>query len=516
MKPINSISRFIVIILLIASAALLSLIGYISDAFADQGLEEILFYLSSGTGGTASDVYITAIRASILPFILIFLIVYIPLINTKKKKNMIVVTYRNKKYTFRIFPATRFRIPYALAILFISLLTCYHMLGVNEYREGLHNYSTFIDEHYVDGTDIPITFPEKKRNLIILYLESMENSMIHKQHGGGWEYTVIPELEGIATDNINFSNSDKIGGAYTATGTTWTVGAMVGITAGIPLKIPVNGNHYTSSTNFLAGAYTLGDVLEKEGYNQKLMFGSDADFGGRSNYYKRHGNYDIFDVNTAIRDKKMRESEKVWWGFDDTLLFEWAKDEIKSLANGDKPFSMTLLTANTHFPDGYLESRAEEKYETQYENVFAHSSKQVEDFVNWLKQQNFYEDTTLVILGDHLSMQPGDYFSTHTYDGYERTIYNAFINAVAVPVQSNNRIFTSLDMYPTILGSIGVDVEGNRLGLGTNLFSDRKTIVEEHGLQFVNNELGKNSMFYNQAILQDDYLLLKKKAAETN
>lgn len=67
----------------------------------------------------------------------------------------------------------------------------------------------------------------------------------------------------------------------------------------------------------------------------------------------------ISDFNTAVQEGKMQASQKVWWGYDDTHLFDWAKEEISSLANAKKPFSMTLLTANTHFPDGYLESKAE-------------------------------------------------------------------------------------------------------------------------------------------------------------
>lgn len=233
---------------------------------------------------------------------------------------------------------------------------------------------------------------------------------------------------------------------------------------------------------------------------------SESEFGGRKNYYNKHNEYAIFDVNTAIKEGKMSEDDKVWWGFDDTHLFDWAKEEIMTLASYDKPFSFSFLTANTHFTDGYLESSAEENFDSQYENVYAYSSKQVDEFVNWLKQQDFYENTTLVLLGDHLSMKPGDFFKTHIYEGYNRTIYNAFINPAMNPKNAKNRLFSSVDMYPTILASIGVKIEGERLGLGTNLFSEKKTLEEELGFNNVNAELEKNSNFYNQRILDGDYL----------
>ena len=79
----------------------------------------------------------------------------------------------------------------------------------------------------------------------------------------------------------NFSNTSLIGGALTVPGVNWTIGAIVSETAGIPLKIPIDGNSYGYYKSFLPGAYTLGDILDKEGYNQMFMIGSDATFGGR-------------------------------------------------------------------------------------------------------------------------------------------------------------------------------------------------------------------------------------------
>ncbi|WP_449537843.1 LTA synthase family protein [Ferdinandcohnia sp. Marseille-Q9671] len=517
-KTSKSIISIVTICILLISAFAFSLSIYISKEFTDQSIDEMLFYLVSGMEGTSSDVFLSAIQSIPLTFLLLFCMLYMPILNNRRTNYIIELIIRNREFNFQVFPNKflyKFRLLYACVILLLTIMAGYYMLGVNNYVSSLRDYSTFIDDHYINGSNITIAFPEEKRNLIILYLESMENSMITHENGGGWSYTVIPELETMAKENVNFSNSEKIGGGYSVYGTTWTVGALVGTTAGIPLKIPVDdGNAYTSSTTFLAGAYTLGDILEKEGYNQMAMFGSDSNFGGRKNYYTMHGNYEMFDLNTAINEGKMRESEKVWWGFDDSHLLEWAKEELTSLANKEKPFSFTLLTANTHFTDGYVESGAENLYETQYENVFAYSSKQVDEFVNWLRQQKFFSNTTLVIIGDHLSMQPSDYFKKYTYDGYQRTIYNAIINSPVEPIRSKNRVFTNLDMFPTILGSMGVNIEGERLGLGTNLFSDRSTLEEELGLNYVNDELAKNSQFYNHHILQDDYYKLKKQADE--
>lgn len=510
----NNIISIVAIIILFLSSLVLSATIYIYINFANQSVDEMIYYLFNGLEGTSSDVYLNAITTSLIPYSLLLLFLLIPFIRLKRRENIIEITFKSKKIKFILLPNKflyKHRLAYAFFMLLLTIVISFNLLGLKEYYSRLMDYSTMIEENYVNGKDISITFPEQKRNLIILYLESAENTLIDKENGGGWNYSVIPELESLAMENTNFSNSDKIGGALPIAGTGWTVGGLVATTSGIPLKIPVNGNEYTSSENFLGGAHTLGTILEEEGYNLEVMFGSDANFGGRSNYYTRHGNYKIFDLNTAINEGKMTASDQVWWGFDDTSLFTWAKEEISELASLEKPFSMSILTANTHFPDGYLESGAENLFNSQYENVFAYSSKQVSEFVSWLQNQEFYNNTTLVIVGDHHSMQDPEFFNSGMYSGYERTIYNAFINSPLQPLNSKNRSFTALDMYPTILASIGVEIEGNRLGLGTNLFSNRKTFVEELGHKYVDTELAKNSRFYNEVILQDDYLKLVKK-----
>ena len=55
-------------------------------------------------------------------------------------------------------------------------------------------------------------------------------------------------------------------------------------------------------------------------------------------------------------------------------------------------------------------------------------------------------------------------------------------------------------MFPSTLAALGVKIEGDRLGLGTNLFSDKNTIPEEIGLDKFNNELQKYSSYYNEKI----------------
>lgn len=63
-----------------------------------------------------------------------------------------------------------------------------------------------------------------------------------------------------------------------------------------------------------------------------------------------------------------------------------------------------MENADTHFPDGFLEKDAPTPFDKQYSNVIFHSQKQIYDFVKWIQAQDFYDNTTIVLTGDHLSM----------------------------------------------------------------------------------------------------------------
>ena len=98
---------------------------------------------------------------------------------------------------------------------------------------------------------------------------------------------------------------------------------------------------------------------------------------------------------------------------------------------------------------------------------------------------------------------------------YNRTIYNCIINAPVEPVNEKNRVFGTYDMFPTTLAALGVEIEGNRLGLGTNLFSDVPTLAEQYGYDYVNYEFQKNSDFYNSKFLDMYDMPEEKKEEET-
>ena len=221
------------------------------------------------------------------------------------------------------------------------------------------------------------------------------------------------------------------------------------------------------------------------------MFGSDKNFGNRGTYFTSHGNYQVFDYYTALEKKKIDDDYYVWWGFEDSKLFEYAKEEITSLASNEEPFNFTMLTVNTHTVDGLVEDDCSCPYSTSYENAVYCSAVQIADFVKWVQEQDFYKNTTIIIVGDHVTMQK-DFYP----DNVKRRTYNVIINSAIDTNHYSNRMFTSMDYFPTTLASLGATIEGDRLGLGTNLFSEKSTLMEEVGEDVFETEISKYSSYY--------------------
>lgn len=493
----------IALVLLLAGNLILFLTIWLLNKYDKIALDQVLFQMKSSAAGVNRSImgsaYIRVLGLGLLAMGLELLLYRLLSGNWtgKFRENMKYVRFRTSKTCKRIAGAA---VPMALIFFFTSSTLFVTSLDVADYLVTTSTKSDFIEQHYVSPNDVAITFPEEKRNLIYIFLESMENTFAQPEEAGGnITANFIPELSQLAANNVNFSHSSGLGGALPYTGTTWTAAAMVAQTSGVGVKVPLTAGKYGGDKAFIPGVISIGEILEDAGYQQTLLVGSDVDFGGRGTYFTEHGNYNIIDINSLKAEGKLPQDYQEWWGYEDKKLFEFAKEELTRLGQTGEPFNFTMLTADTHFPDGYVCPDCGTSRDSQYGNVLTCSSSKIGELLEWIKAQDFYENTTIVLSGDHLTMDPD--FMKSLNEDYVRTVYNCFINAPVEPVQEKNRLFATFDMMPTTLAAMGVQIEGDRLALGTNLFSDKKTLTEEYGFEMLNKELQKKSVYYNTEFL---------------
>lgn len=474
---------FVIFVCTVAALLFFS-VQWVFRTWPNLKMDELMYQLTAPTEGTASDMYWAYFYQAGIPTIvcmIVFVIVAITLSYASKQ-------FRNKgKVALSIC---------SVICIGLSLVETNTKLDATKYFENKGEDSTFIESNYVDPKDVSLTFPEKKKNVIVLYLESMEMTYADKENGGGFDENFIPRLTNLSKENENFSSSSTVlNGASSTSGTTWTMGGIFAATSGLPLITQLAQNEMDTQDAFFKNATVLGDILDEEGYQQVFACGSDATFGGRKLYFTDHGNYAIHDLNYRKRNGDLTEDYYVWWGFEDEKLIEYAKEDLTELASSDQPFNYTMLTADTHFEDGYVCDLCQDLYDgNQYGNVISCSDKQVSEFVSWIQQQDWYDNTTIVITGDHPTMDSD--FCDPVSSDYSRRVYTAYINADPIEDHSEGkRQFTTLDTFPTTLAAMGADIEGNRLGLGTNVFSGEETLLEKDGMQMINTEFSKKSDF---------------------
>lgn len=495
------ISLTLINIIIIIATTIFSISLFIKNEFGNAQFEQLLFSIQFAEG-TSNDVIIDGLKYCLPIVIVLVTIILFPFLKKANKATFLKVRIKRKKeFKIQLFP---FKHKYLFTVIFLMILIVYSFesIGFFKYLKNQAQNSTLFEDYYVNAKDLDLKFPEEKQNLIYIYLESMEmsytNVMIDDK-----ETNLIPKLSKIAEENINFSNNEYLGGAYSAIGTEWTIAALVAQTSGVPLKLVINGNDYTHYSGFLPGISTLGDILKEEGYNQYFLIGSDSSFAGRDLYFKEHGDYKLLDYYWAIDENKISEDYFVFWGYEDKKLFEYAKEELLEISKEEEPFNFTILTVDTHVLDGYLDKSCKALYDYKYANAISCSDTIVSEFIEWVQKQEFYENTTIIITGDHLTMQTDiiDYLDKDN----ERTIYNTLINSKSTTNNLTNRTFTALDMFPTTLASLGVIIPDDRIGLGTNLFSNTKTLAEELGIDKLNSELAKKSDYYNKYFLKETY-----------
>lgn len=451
--------------------------------YAGVEFKDLLMILTAPKEGTDSGM-VTEIMATALPYTLAAAAIYIELAILLANRRRICKYIRSALCIV------------CAATLVSSLIFTADAIGLK--IDNLDKKTKFYENYYIDPNSVAITADGKTKNLIHIYLESMENTHSSKEYGGDTDVNYIPNLTKLALENVNFSSSPegKVGGFLSLPGTGWTMAALLCSTSGVPFAFSIEGNNNMDKREeFAPGLTTLGEILEARGYKNMFLCGSDANFGGRLKYFTQHGNYEIYDLNTARSQGKLPSSlyHNGFWGFEDHYLYDIAKEQLTELAANGQPFNFTMLTVDTHPREGFICSLCGSDHEAITGNVLECADKQVYAFVEWIKQQDFYEDSVIVISGDHLRMD----MALVPDPAFDRRVYNCYINAAVTPSSRDyGRTPTTADIFPTTLAAMGFTIEGNRLGLGTNMFSDVPTLSEEIGYAYIYDELLKGSDYY--------------------
>ena len=481
---IHKLKRIFAFLLFLIGLILMFAALWVCTTWGDITMESVIFVMTNPVQGTESDIILALIFKCIIPVVILFsasIFVYIKWMRSKSKKYMRILVLSGVLFSA------------------IGITALWKKVDFGVYLKGIMSDSSFIEDNYADPKEVSVEFPEKKRNLIYIIMESMEVTYSSKSDGGDEDENLIPNITQMMKDNYSFSGRDgKLQGASSMYGTGWTMGGTFAESSGLPLIIPIRNNSMDMQESFFPNTRTLGDILKDNGYRNIYLIGSDVEFGGRKLYYTTHGDYEIEDYNFAKKNGRIPDDYMVFWGYEDEKLFAFSKKLISDIAAKGAPFAATLYTVDTHgLEGGYRCPLCDPAIENDFAAAVRCTSRKIDDFIGWLRQQDFYEDTVVIMVGDHpVEGNRNNKVVNLEENGYVRTTYNCIINTDTVPVNEKNRVFTAMDMLPTTLAALGVEIDGGRLGLGTDLFSDVPTVCEIMGTEAFLKEIKRHSKYY--------------------
>lgn len=307
-------------------------------------------------------------------------------------------------------------------------------------------------EHYVDASQVALK-PGKPRNLVLIYMESLEQLYGDAGLFGRDLLAPLRRLGGYSFPSYR-----------QAPGATWTIAGIVATQCGVPLKVYAERDvdHAGGGKVFLPRATCLGDILQAHGYHNVFLGAAPLSFAGKGAFLRDHGY-----AETWGREEWKRFPEEVQdrnaWGLYDHKLLEHARRRLAELHAAGQPFNLTILTLDTHNPNGLLSPFCRRQGARDFKDIVSCSAEQVAQLVEFARDQGYLKDTVVVIVGDHLAV-PNPLWPELTQAGERRRIFNLVL-AEDGPAP-NTRELVPYDFFPTLLELVGIDVAGDRLGLG--------------------------------------------------
>jgi lipoteichoic acid synthase len=309
----------------------------------------------------------------------------------------------------------------------------------------------------------------KGKNVIYLHLESMQNFLInYKLHGE----EVTPFLNSL----VNEKNTMYFDNFFhqTAQGKTSDAEFMLENSLfGLP-----QGSAFT--TKGLNTYQAAPAILGQQGYTSAVFHGNSGTFWNRNEIYKSFGYNHFFDSNYF----EMKEEDLAEYGLMDKPFFEGSIPLLETLP---QPFYAKFMTVSHHFPypidveDATLAPHTTgDKSVDQYFQTARYADEALEQFFKYLKESGLYDNSIIIMYGDHYGISENHNKAMEQVIGKEITPFEStglqrvplFIRVPGEEGGVNHEYSGQVDLLPTLLHLLGIDTKNN-VQFGTDLLSEQ-------------------------------------------
>lgn len=281
--------------------------------------------------------------------------------------------------------------------------------------------------------------PKPAPNVVVITVDTLR-----ADHLGCYGYKQIktPNIDALAADGTRFEH------AYTPVPVTLPAHTVI-FTGTYPM---LSGIHDFSANKLSPQQPTLASVLKEHGYTTGAVIGSavlDSRFG------LNHGfdfYYDHFDFS-RLEESNLDEMERPGNVVADQALDWLAK-------NYQKKFFLWMHLYDPHYPYRPPAPYSEEYASHLYDGEIAFADAQVGRLIRFLKEKGLYQNTVIVLSGDH-----GESLGEHGEKTHGFFIYNATLHVpliVRVPETKTEKLVSAsaslADIMPTVLNTLKLDV----------------------------------------------------------
>lgn len=328
----------------------------------------------------------------------------------------------------------------------------------------------------------------KGKNLIVIHLESFQQFLINYKLN---DQEVTPFLNSLynSKDMYSFENFfNQVGQGKTSDAENMLETSTYGLPQGSLFSALGTDNTFEAAPAILA---------QKGGYSSAVFHGNNGSFWNRNSVYPNLGYQNFFDLS-YYNENSNNLSE---YGLKDKLLFH---DSVKYLERLQQPFYTKFITVSNHFPYSLdqknTDFQAADTSDSSINNYFvtAHYLDQaVQEFFNYLKKSGLYDNSVIVLYGDHYGVSDTRNLKLAKLLGKSASTWSDYDNAqlqrvpfmIHVPGKHNGGIQKQyggeIDVLPTLLHLMGINSK-KYVQFGTDLFSpDHDQVVAFRNDNFV-------------------------------
>ena len=314
----------------------------------------------------------------------------------------------------------------------------------------------------------------KDMNVIYLHLESMQSFLIDYELEGE---QVTPFLNSL----VKNENTMYFDNFYHQTAQGKTSDAEFMLENSL-FGLPQGSAFITKGQNTFEAAPSL---LKDYGYTSAVFHGNNGSFWNRNIIYNQFGYDEFFDEASYDTSDSKNMAE---YGLMDKPFFEQSESLLETLP---QPFYTKFITVAHHFPYKIDQDLATIGKATtgdasvdNYFQTARYADEAIEQFFAYLKEYGLYENTMIVMYGDHYGISDNHNKAMEQIIGEEVTpVVNAdlqrvplFIHVPGMEGGVNHTYGGQIDLLPTVLHLLGVETKNN-IHFGTDLLSEEHSEI---------------------------------------